>query len=176
MNRRNLIQLALGFPIALGTGCSKIAKAPFDFLSELGRYNDWEEQRAGRMSPYKEVSKEELIDIISSINEPILVNGCYIAIIDRENFFKSGSEFLESSNFLKWADKLSISSGVSKKVIYNQKDKLRERMKKTSIKWHMPGDKSFFSIHAGGPGYDPASNRFIDIYKMFDRVQTKDYS
>ena len=173
MNRRSLIQLAGVIPIALSTGCSNIAKAPFDFLSELGRYEDWREQRAGRMNKYEEVSEDELIKRISSINEPILVKGCYTALVGEEDYFINGEKFLENSNFLKFADNLSISTGIDKKIISKNKKEeyIRERMKKTSIKWHIPGDKSFFSMHAGGPGYDPASNQFIDIYNIFDRVQ-----
>ena len=137
---------------------------------------DKAEQRAGRMAPYEIVAEDELKESLTSLGGPIYVNGCYIACIHGEDHFKDGQEFLENSNFLKFADALAISKGVSGAPLARRdygsgkREDHTGRMKKISLRWHMPGDKSFFAMHPGGPGYDAPSHRYMDVFSLFDRV------
>lgn len=129
-------------------------------------------QKNGRMSPYERVNEGTLINELDKLNFPIRVDGVYLASIGQTDFFKTTQKFLDCSTFLKFADALAISKGLSGRI-YGERDGnySKERMKKLSIRWHMPGDNSFFTPHAGGPGYDFPAHMFIDIYSIFDRVQ-----
>ena len=143
------------------------------------RLLDKREQKAGRMSPYTSITKEGIVNKLNDFNVPIKVNGVYVALIGTTDYFQNGEEFLDNSNFLGFADALAISEGVSEETVTRTCSTLQgnsytsERMKKLSIRWHMPGDSSFSTIHCDGPGYDFPSNCFVDIYKIFDRVSSK---
>ena len=136
------------------------------------------EQRAGRMSSYAQVTKDALMERVASLSGPIKVNGVYIALLYEGDFFKNGKDFLDRSNFMNYADKLAIAEGVSETTTHcvfkkSSVYKSSGRMKKLSIRWHMPGDDSFLAIHAGGPGYDFPAHFFVDAYSLFDRVAEK---
>jgi len=152
-----------------------------DFLNNRSKNKDKtrridrKEQKAQRMSPFKDISKENLKQYLQSLNSPLHVVGCYTALIGENNFFKDGSEFLKYSNFYDFADRISISKGITSPIIHTENSKKEETLeyslKKSTIRWHMPGDDSFLAPHAGGPGYDSPFHAFIDVYLILERVQ-----
>ena len=129
------------------------------------RSGDRVEQKAGRMSPYEDISKEDLEQFIRGLRIPLMIAGVYRALIPERTSFKNGEEFLDNSTFLSFADRLSISKNIiGADNVRRNLEHQTNKENKISLRWHMPGDNSFFTPHAGGPGYDFPGYEFIDIH------------